>query len=112
MGDPPPCRDHCKGPAEAVRTGGDSIASETPPRGTAEMLALLLAEIDDLDASVHGVGGIGGIERCVRALADRLEPRRRDPVIGDEIVAHGLGAALREFDIMLVASRTVGVAFE
>ena len=53
----------------------------------------LLAEIDDLHAPVHRARRIGGVERRVRALADSLQPGRRD-ALAAALKADGIPTAI------------------
>src|SRR6185437_3289931 len=78
-------------------------------RSGAAFLFLGFAEIDDLHAAIATARGIVGIDELALAEADRLEMRRLDAELLDEIVLHRIGALLREFFVGLLGADGVGM---
>ena len=72
-----------------------------------------LGNDQDVDATVHGPArcrGIGG-QGALRSVADGRNTFRRKGLVGDQILAHGIGPLLGEQRVDLVGAGGIGMAF-
>src|SRR5690606_38314532 len=107
--------------ARPKNAAGDGVTSAVARRSTTPLAARALgargrrsglgspSEDDQLGAAVlrAAVGRVVARDRLALALADRLEPARRDAAV-DQVAAHGVGATLRQPQVVLLRADRVG----